>query len=60
MRTKAHGPVARKAMIMARNKEKAMKWKTGPSSEDIWNVRTEPVKKPFSGAVATLERDSLA
>ncbi|TGZ76564.1 hypothetical protein EX30DRAFT_324546 [Ascodesmis nigricans] len=60
MRTKAMGPIKRKAMIMARNKEKAARFKQGPNSEDIWELRKEPLKNPFSGSLGDLEKDSLA
>lgn len=32
------------------NMKKAIKYKVGRSSEDIWEVRTEPVEHPFSPA----------
>lgn len=51
MRTRSYGPVAKKAMIMARYKEKAGKYKTGRSSEEVWEVRTEPLRDAFCGVV---------
>lgn len=39
-------------MIMTRNKEKAAKYKTGPSSEDIWEARKEPLENAFLGVPA--------
>jgi hypothetical protein len=36
-------------MILQRNKEKAAKYKTSKSSEDVWSVRKEPAKDAFSG-----------
>lgn len=36
-------------------RKKAVKWKTGPSSEDIWQVRTEPVKDAFQDSLEELE-----
>lgn len=34
---------------MTRNKEKAAKYKTGLSSEDIWEARKEPLENAFMG-----------
>ncbi|KAF8534432.1 hypothetical protein BDD12DRAFT_640224, partial [Trichophaea hybrida] len=36
-----------KAMILARNKEKAAKYKMGKSSEDVWTVRKVPLTDAF-------------
>lgn len=36
-------------MFLARYKEKAAKYKTGVSSEDVWSSRTEPLEIPFEG-----------
>lgn len=47
MKTKVRGDVARRAMILSRNREKAAKYKTGSSSEDIWNVRKSPLENAF-------------
>ncbi|KAL0632351.1 hypothetical protein Q9L58_008789 [Maublancomyces gigas] len=57
MRAKMYGPVTRKAMIMARNKEKAAKYKTGPSSEDIWKARKEPLESAFTGMPVDMETE---
>lgn len=43
------------AMIMARNKEKSAKYKTGPSSEDIWKIRKEPLESSFTGIPVDVE-----
>ncbi|KAG0637254.1 hypothetical protein HOY80DRAFT_973890 [Tuber brumale] len=51
MRTRSYGPIARKAMIMARFKEKAGRYKVGRSSEDVWEVRRVPVVAAFRGEV---------
>ncbi|KAA8905969.1 hypothetical protein FN846DRAFT_949419 [Sphaerosporella brunnea] len=59
MKTKVRGEVARRAMILARNKEKAAKYKVGKSSEDVWNVRKEPVKDAFNGNFEDL-RDTIS
>jgi len=49
MRTRSYGPVARRAMIMARFREKAGRYKVGKSSEDVWDVRRVPVVGAFEG-----------
>ncbi|KAI5853083.1 hypothetical protein DFP73DRAFT_535068 [Morchella snyderi] len=55
MRAKMYGPVTRKAMIMARNKERAAKYKTGASSEDVWKVRKTPLENAFQDVPPTIE-----
>lgn len=45
----------RQRAIQEHHRKKAVKWKTGPSSEDIWEVRTEPVENPISGNLTELE-----
>lgn len=49
--------VRKQAMIMARNKEKAAKYKTGPSSEDVWKVRKEPLENAFTGVPVDIEAE---
>ncbi|KAK6534356.1 hypothetical protein TWF281_005679 [Arthrobotrys megalospora] len=50
MRTKMYGPNTKKEMIVKYHKEKeAEKYKRGPSSEDVWKVRTEPLEGQFMG-----------
>ncbi|KAF3918952.1 hypothetical protein ABW20_dc0107479 [Dactylellina cionopaga] len=50
MRTKMYGPNVKKEMIVKYHKEKdAVKYKKGPSSEDVWSVRTEPLTGQFMG-----------
>ncbi|KAF3931786.1 hypothetical protein ABW19_dt0205557 [Dactylella cylindrospora] len=50
MRTKMYGPEAKKEMIVRYHKEKeAERYKRGPSSEDVWSVRTEPLGGQFMG-----------
>ncbi|KAK6340989.1 hypothetical protein TWF696_009301 [Orbilia brochopaga] len=57
MRTKMYGPVAKKEMIVKYHKEKeAQKYKRGPSSEDVWRVRTEPLTGLFAGPDSTNEK----
>ncbi|KAN0075937.1 Protein of unknown function (DUF3128) domain containing protein [Elaphomyces granulatus] len=45
-----------KRMIRDHYRKKAVKYKTGPSSEDVWEVRTEPLRGAFEGDFAALER----
>jgi len=47
MRSKAWGEETRKMKIRDFNREKAAKYKIGKSSEDVWEVRREPVHSPF-------------
>ncbi|KAK2813281.1 hypothetical protein FQN50_000595 [Emmonsiellopsis sp. PD_5] len=56
MRTKSYPEEEKGKMIADHYRKKAVKYKTGPSSEDIWDVRTEPVKDAFQGDFAELER----
>jgi len=49
LKTKVRGEVARRAMILQRNKEKVARYKVGKSSEDVWTVRKEPLAGAFSG-----------
>ncbi|OOF96184.1 hypothetical protein ASPCADRAFT_207544 [Aspergillus carbonarius ITEM 5010] len=50
----------RRKAIRDHNRKKAIKYKTGPSSEDVWEVRTEPARNPFSGDFAALELEMQA
>jgi len=56
MKSKAYPEEERKKMIRDHYRKKAIKYKTGPSSEDVWEVRTEPVRGAFQGDFAALER----
>lgn len=56
MKTKAYPDEERKELIRDHYRKKAIKYKTGPSSEDVWEVRTEPLKDAFQGDYAALER----
>jgi hypothetical protein len=47
MRTKAMSATEKKRAIVQRYREKAAKIKNGPSSEDIWEGRTEPLVGAF-------------
>ncbi|OCT52385.1 hypothetical protein CLCR_10793 [Cladophialophora carrionii] len=57
MRTRKWDKADRERAIQEHYRKKAVKWKTGPSSEDVWEVRTEPVKNPISGNLAELEAE---
>jgi hypothetical protein len=57
MRTRQWKPEDRQKAIQEHYRKKAVKWKTGPSSEDIWEVRTEPVMDPISGNLAEAEAE---
>jgi hypothetical protein len=47
-------------MIADHHRKKAVKYKTGPSSEDVWDLRTEPVANAFQGDFRALEREMKA
>lgn len=47
MRTKAMSEDTRRAKIREWNQMREAKYKVSRSSEDIWNVRTEPVENPY-------------
>lgn len=49
MRTKAMSAAERRKAIVNRYREKAAKLKSGPSSEDIWEGRKEPLVNAFKG-----------
>lgn len=57
MRTRSWSDDLRRKAIRAHNQKKAIKYKTGPSSEDIWDVRLDPVRDAFKGDFAALERE---
>lgn len=44
-------------MIQDHYRQRAVKYKVGPSSEDVWEVRTEPVVDAFRGDLEALERE---
>ena len=56
MRTRQWDDKDRKKAIHDHYAKRAIKWKTGPSSEDVWEVRTEPAKDAFQGNLEELER----
>ncbi|KAL2424281.1 hypothetical protein ABEF95_008021 [Exophiala dermatitidis] len=55
MRTRNWDKKDREKAIQEHYRKKAVKWKTGPSSEDVWEVRKEPVKDAFQGNLEELE-----
>lgn len=55
MRTRSWDEQERATAIQDHFRKKAVKWKTGPSSEDVWDVRTEPVKGAFQESLEDLE-----
>lgn len=56
MKTRAYPEEERKKIIRDHNRKTAIKYKTGPSSEDVWDLRTEPVRDAFGGDFAAFER----
>lgn len=60
MKTRTFGDNEKRRVIREHNRRKAIKYKTGPSSEDVWEVRMEPVKSAFQGDFAALEREMEA
>ena len=57
MKTRTWPEDLRKRAIRDHNRKKAIKYKTGPSSEDVWDVRLEPATESFKGDFAALERE---
>jgi hypothetical protein len=57
MRTRNWEEIERKKAIKDHYRKKAVKYKQGPSSEDVWSVRTEPVKDAFQGDLEKMEAD---
>lgn len=47
MRTKSQPEEKRSRMIQEHYRQRDAKYKLGPSSEDVWQVRTEPVEGAF-------------
>lgn len=56
MKTRTYPDEERKQAIRDHYRRKAIKYKTGPSSEDVWDVRLEPVKGFLEGNFEELER----
>jgi len=55
MRTRNWDDKDRAKAIKEHYRKKAVKYKTGPSSENIWDVRTEPVRDAFQDSLEELE-----
>ncbi|KAK5096230.1 hypothetical protein LTR70_003133 [Exophiala xenobiotica] len=55
MRTKNWDEKDKAQAIQDHYRKKAVQWKTGPSSEDIWDVRQEPVRDAFQESLEDLE-----
>ncbi|KAE8378711.1 hypothetical protein BDV26DRAFT_261048 [Aspergillus bertholletiae] len=60
MKTRTWSDGARKKAIRDHYRKKTIKYKTGPSSEDVWDLRTEPVRNAFEGDFAALEKEMQA
>ncbi|KAL2845451.1 hypothetical protein BJY01DRAFT_182506 [Aspergillus pseudoustus] len=60
MKTRTFSEKEKSRLIRDHYRKKAIKYKTGPSSEDVWEVRVEPVKNAFQGDFAALEREMKA
>ena len=57
MKARAYSDEERRKVIRNLNREKTIKYRTGPSSEDVWSLRTEPVKDAFHGDFIALEKE---
>lgn len=55
MRTRNWVENERTQAVQDHYRKKAIKWKTGPSSEDVWEVREEPVRDAFQSNLEELE-----
>ncbi|KKK26139.1 hypothetical protein ARAM_005990 [Aspergillus rambellii] len=60
MKTRTFRDSERKRIIRDHYRKKAIKYKTGPSSEDVWEVRMEPMNEAFQGDFAALEKEMKA
>lgn len=60
MKTRGWSDDLRKKTIREHNRKKAIKYKTGLSSEDVWDVRLDPANGAFQGDFAALEREMKA
>lgn len=60
MKTRTWPEDLRKRAIRDHNRKKAIKYKTGPSSEDVWDVRMDPASESFKGDFAALEKEMKA
>lgn len=55
MRTRNWDEKDRVKAVQDHYRKKTIKYKTGPSSEDVWEVRTEPVRDAFQDNLEELE-----
>lgn len=59
MRTKSQPEERKRSMVLDHYRQRAVKYKVGPSSEDVWEVREEPVEGAFAGDLEALEREEV-
>ncbi|KAF3483547.1 uncharacterized protein GIQ15_02871 [Arthroderma uncinatum] len=57
MRSKSLPDEEREKAISDRYRRKSIKYKTGPSSEDVWELRKEPVRGAFQGDYLAFEKE---
>jgi hypothetical protein len=60
MRSRSYNKNEKGKLIQDHYRKKAVKYKTGPSSEDVWELRREPVQGAFEGDMLALEREMKA
>ncbi|KAL3477982.1 hypothetical protein BJX99DRAFT_116336 [Aspergillus californicus] len=60
MKIRTNSDKEKQRKIRDHYRKKAIKYKTGPSSEDVWDVRVEPVQNAFQGDFAGLWREMKA
>ncbi|RVX67329.1 hypothetical protein B0A52_09110 [Exophiala mesophila] len=60
MRTRTWADADRAKAIQDHYRKKAVKYKMGPSSEDVWELRTEPLKDAMQGNLEELEARTAA
>jgi len=57
MRSRSYKKEDKERLIRDHYRKKAIKYKTGPSSEDVWELRREPIEGAFEGDFVALERE---
>ncbi|KAJ5738199.1 hypothetical protein N7493_001354 [Penicillium malachiteum] len=60
MKTRGWSDELRRKTIRDHNRKKAIKYKTGPSSEDVWDVRLDPASDSFKGDFVAMEKEMKA
>ncbi|KAJ6032464.1 hypothetical protein N7540_003196 [Penicillium herquei] len=60
MKTRGWSDELRRKTIRDHNRKKAIKYKTGPSSEDVWDVRLDPASDSFQGDFVAMEKEMKA